>query len=137
MNFDSPEVTPELKNLLINFVGQTYGEMHKLDKDIVQTAKDLQPTSEILKSRASSIINSIAPQRPQQQHQFSQPVFSSSPVPQGEGFTPVPQYDPNQLEFNFSTPGVSEKLLNAVNEINTNLQRVVSSLDVLIEKLSQ
>ena len=136
MNFDSPEVTPELKNLLINFVGQTYGEMHKLDKDIVQTAKDLQPTSELLKSRASSIINSIAPQRAQQQ-QFSQPVLNSSPVPQVEGFTPLPQFDPNQLEFNFSTPGVGEKLLNVVSEINTNLQRVVSSLDVLIEKLSQ
>ena len=136
MNFDSPEVTPELKNLLINFVGQTYGEMHKLDKDIVQTAKDLQPTSEILKSRASSIINSITPQRAQQQ-QFSQPVLNSSPVPQVEGFTPLPQFDPNQLEFNFSTPGGGEKLLNVVNEINTNLQRVVSSLDVLIEKLSQ
>lgn len=132
MNPEQSEVTPELKNLILNFVGQTYGEMHKLDKDIVQSATNLQPASDILRARAPGIINSVLPQRAQSQ--FDQPAFTSAPHPQVS--TQVPQYDPNQLEFNFASSEASSKLLSIANEINTNLQRIAVNLDVIIEKLS-
>ena len=124
------EITPELRNLLVNFVGQTYGEMHKLDKDIVQPAKDLQHTSEMLKAKAPSIINSFAPQRPN---------FTGAPGPQlsqPQGMyeyvqtpnTAVPAVDPNQLEFNFRNPGLGEEILKVLKNID-------SKLDVIVEKL--
>jgi hypothetical protein len=134
MNYDQPEVTPDLRNLILNFVGQTYGEMHKLDKDIVQTASHLQPASELLKVKASNIINSITPQRPQQQ--FNQPVFTGSPVPQTEFVSNTPQYDPNQLEFNLNMPTASSSMLDVLKSIESKLQYIATNLDVIVDKLS-
>jgi hypothetical protein len=132
------EITPELRNLLINFVGQTYGEMHKLDKDIVQTATNLQPASDILKARVPNIINSFTPTR--QQPQSQQPQFTGAPYPQfaqPQGSfeymqtpnTAIPQVDPNQLEFSFKASGVGEEILKVLKNID-------SKLDVIVDKLS-
>lgn len=140
MHPEQSEVTPELKNLILNFVGQTYGEIHKLDKDIVQAATNLQPASEMLKARATSIMNSITPQR---QQQFAQPAFSSAPLPQTEFVNApsshtelVPVIDPNQLEFNLQTPGIGDNLLSVMKSIDSKLGGISTKLDVIVEKLS-
>lgn len=131
-----PEVTPELKDLLVNFVGQTYGEMHKLDREIIQSATGLQPASELLKSRASSIIRSVSPQmHREQQHQ--QPQFSPSNGPvidRGQPQSVAPQVNPDQLEFMFNSTNVST-LIDTLKSIDGRLKKIASSMDVIVEKL--
>lgn len=131
-----PEVTPELKDLLVNFVGQTYGEMHKLDREIVQSATGLQPASELLKSRASSIIRSVVPQthREQQHHQPQFTPASGPVIDRGLPQSVEPQANPDQLEFMFNSTNVST-LIDTLKSIDGRLKKIASSMDVIVEKL--
>lgn len=135
--YEMPEVTPELKDLLVNFVGQTYGEMHKLDREIVQSATGLQPASELLKSRASSIIRSVVPQTHREQQHHQQPQFTpaSGPVIDRGMPQPVtPLANPDQLEFMFNSTNVST-LIDTLKSIDSRLKKIASSMDVIVEKL--
>ena len=61
-----PPMTPEAKAALMQFVGQTYGQMNKQDQMIVGQSGNLQPKSDQLRHTFESVAKIPTVQMPQQ-----------------------------------------------------------------------
>ena len=116
---------------ILGFLGSNYGELKKLDGNIVGSSSTLQPRSEDAKNALTAFVNEkrkeINPPPPsvvqQPQVEIEQPI---TPVQQ---IVMQPQIDNNQLSFNFD---VNEK-----DELFTLLEKVLTRLDSLHRKIDK
>ena len=142
-------MTPAEKNQLLQFMGQTYGHMHKQDQMIVGQAGNLKPGSQELKQSFET-----AAKLPVQE-QYSKPnVPGPPPAPaqaaeqlalptpdqaaqeiaaqrtiRTEQPQPVDEVDPNQVEFDFSEPTKINQLIDLIKDQNLILKDISLKLD--------
>jgi len=152
---DTQGMTPEEKAVVMQFMGQTYGQLHQQDQNIVGNAGNLKPKSHEMKqvfeqtARTPEIRQQPPqPQRPQQPPQAApQPVQQVTPEqaaaelhqtpPTPTPSEPVaiklyddePEVNPDQMEFNLSEPTVTDKLLDLLKEQNLLLKEISLKLD--------
>ena len=147
-------MTPEEKAMVMQFMGQTYGQMHKQDQMIVGQSGNLQPKSNQMKEvfEQTAHIPTVQQQAPQQPrpeqapqpvHQVTpeqaaaqlqetrQPVPVAQPEPEVVHIydDPEPEKDANQMELDLSEPKVADKLLNLLEEQNLLLKEISLKLD--------
>ena len=129
-SFDRQLSSQEERDVLLNFMGSTYGEIKKLDGNIVGESSTLQATkSEEVKRQIEKVYNETQPQQPQVQVQQPQ-VQVQQPQVQ------VQQLDDNQLAFNFDV-NEKDELFELVNKVLTKLDKLNRKVDVLTDLVQQ
>ena len=130
-SFDRQLSSQEERDVLLNFMGSTYGEIKKLDGNIVGESSTLQATkSEEVKRQIERVYNETQPQvQPQVQPQQPQ-VQPQQPQVQ------VQQLDDNQLAFNFDV-NEKDELFELVNKVLTKLDRLNRKVDILTDLIQQ
>ena len=148
---DTQGMTPEEKEEVMQFMGQTYGQLHQQDQNIVGSATNLKPKSQEMKQVFEQTARMPVVQRPQPQPQpqqaAPQPVQQVTPEqaaaelhqtpPTPAPSEPVaiklyddePEANPNQMEFNLAEPTVTDKLLDLMKEQNLLLKEISLKLD--------
>jgi len=142
------QLTPEEeREVLIQFMGGQYGEMHKMDQAIVGSSSTLtRGKSEEVKQQITQLLQQpakqVAPQPPPPVPQ-SAPVSNPAPVSQPNSVpvaTPVAKPDTSsdsQLTFNFDVDEKQE-LLSTVRGLTkqiSNLRTELREQKALVEKL--
>ena len=141
---DTQGMTPEEKAAVMQFMGQTYGQLHQQDQNIVGSATNLKPKSQEMKQVFEQTAHMPTVQRyqqpNQQPHQQPEPQAAPTPVQQVTPEQaaaelqqePVPVQipnNPNQMEFNLSEPTATDKLVNLLKEQNLLLKEISLKLD--------
>ena len=131
-----PELTRELspneeKELLVNFMGNMYGEVQKMDSNIINPSNTLQRgKSEEIKKNIEQVL--AQPQQPVQQEQAAIAPQQVQQVQQPQENIQQVNLNDNQLSFNFDT--------NEKDQLFDTMERVLTRLEVLnkkIDKLSE
>jgi len=149
-------MTPEEKAVVMQFMGQTYGQLHQQDQNIVGSATNLKPKSQEMKAVFEQTAHMpTVQQHPQQHPQYQQqpqaapqPDQPVQPAPQVQQVTPeqaaaelqqapvpvqipntIPVENPDQMEFNLSEPSTTDKLLDLLKEQNLLLKEISLKLD--------
>ena len=142
-------MTPEEKAVVMQFMGQTYGQLHQQDQNIVGTATNLKPKSQEMKrvfeeTAHMPTIQQRPPQPPPQPQQQAPPAQVQQVTPEQAAAelqqppaepAPVKLYDdeqeanPNQMELDLSEPTVTDKLLDLLKEQNLLLKEISLKLD--------
>jgi len=140
-------MTEEEKALIMNFVGQTYGQSHKNDQMIVGQSNSLAPQSEAVKQQFENIAR--APTRQQMQHMQQQPpappqepqpqpVQEAPPVSYEQAVKELQEVEPapavveqdnNQLEFNLKDPEKIDTLIDAIKSNGLLLKEIILLLE--------
>ena len=145
-------MTEEEKAMVMQFMGQTYGEVKKQDSMLVNQSGNLQPKSEEMKAaftnmaRTPTVRQQAPPQQapPQQAESQVAPVPIQAPVDYQQAVTELAQVDQvtaspavseqvqdsDQLMFDLSEPSILDKLLEASK--TTNL--LLKDIKLLLEK---
>ena len=136
------KLTPEEeKAVLINFMGNTYGEVKKLDGNIVGNSTSLGNRSDGIKQHLEHVVKSNAVNTsPVQVQPVQQPVATAPVVPPPHaghpGSPPVNevhlQQDDNQLTFSFDV-NEKEELFTLIEKVLTRLDKLHRKVDDLIE----
>ena len=144
-------MTPEEKAVVMQFMGQTYGQLHQQDQNIVGNSGNLRPKSHEMKqvfeqtAHMPTIQRQLQqPQQPQQPQQEAPPALQQitpeqaavelqqappEPVPIQLYDDPEPENNSNQMELNLSDPPVTEKLFDLLKEQNLLLKEISLKLD--------
>jgi len=153
-------MTEEEKRMVMQFMGQTYGEVKKQDSMLVNQSGNLRPKSEEMKEAFTQMARQPTQQAPPQQAPPQQAPPQQAPPQQPEPqVTPAPiqapvdyeqavkelaqvdqavvsdpvseqVQDPDQLMFDLTEPSILDKLLEASK--NTNL--LLKDIKLLLEK---
>ena len=140
-SFERQLSSQEERDVLLNFMGNTYGEIKKLDGNIVGASSTLQATkSEEVKRQIEKVFNEphSQVQQPQvQQVPVHQPQVQQVPVhqPQVE-LVQQPDIDQNQLSFNFDV-NEKEELFTLIEKILTRLDKLHRKVDIITELVQQ
>ena len=139
------KLTPEEeKAVLINFMGNTYGEVKKLDGNIVGNSTSLGNRSDGIKQHLEHVVKSNAANTPVntspvQAQPVQQPVEAvpvvSPPLVQPGSLTVNDvhsQQDDNQLTFSFDV-NEKEELFTLIEKILTRLDKLHRKVDDLAE----
>ena len=142
-------MTPEEKAMVLQFMGQTYGEAHKQDRNIIGRAGNLAPQSGGMKQvfENTAAIPTVDPRsRPHQQPAPAQappaapPPVQQQPVQQVTpeqaaqeiAATQIPVQvtpEPDQGEFDFSEPSKVDQLISLVKKQTLLLEEIKLKLD--------
>ena len=142
-------MTEEEKRMVMQFMGQTYGEVKKQDSMLVNQSGNLQPKSEEMKEAFAQMARQPTIQ---QQAQSQQPVAPAPVAPAPVAPEPVAQVpvdyeqavkelaqvdqvvtqpvaseqiqDPDQLMFNLTEPSIFDELLEASKKTNLLLKDI-------------
>jgi outer membrane protein OmpA-like peptidoglycan-associated protein len=136
-SFDRQLSSQEERDVLLNFMGSTYGEIKKLDGNIVGESSTLQATkSEEVKRQIEKVYNETQPQQPQVQPQQPQVQPQQPQVQVQQPQVQVQQLDDNQLSFNFDV-NEKDELFELVNKVLTKLDKLNRKVDVLTDLVQQ
>ena len=149
-------MTPEQKAMVLQFMGQTYGEAHKQDQNIVGSSGNLTPKSQEMKTvfentaRMPTFAPHQQPKPPPQQQPGPPPQQQPGPAPQAPPAQPQPvqqvtpeqaareiatvdaqiqQPDPGQGEFDFSEPAKIDQLIELIQKQTLILEKIHLKLD--------
>jgi len=135
-SFERKLSSEEQKALLVNFMGNIYGETKKLDSNIVGASNTLERgKSEKIKQHIEQVISQ--PQQPVQQVQAAptpqpevqQPVVQAQqPVEPVQQLPVQPQIDDNQLTFSFDV-NEKDELFNLVEKVLTQVDKLHRKVD--------
>jgi len=133
-SFDRQLSSQEERDVLLNFMGSTYGEIKKLDGNIVGQSSTLQATkSEEVKRQIEKVYNETQPQVQVQQPQVQ---VQQPQVQVQQPQVQVQQLDDNQLSFNFDV-NEKDELFELVNKVLTKLDKLNRKVDVLTDLIQQ
>jgi len=136
-------MTPEQKAMVLQFMGQTYGEAHKQDQNIVGNSGNLKPNSHEMKQvfEQTARMPTINP------HHQHPPAPAQAPPPQPQAPPPQPVQPvtpeqaaqeiaaaqappmPDQEEFDFSEPAKIDKLIDLIEKQTLILEKISLKLD--------
>ena len=146
-------MTPEQKAMVLQFMGQTYGETHKQDQNIVGNSGNLRPKSHEMKqvfeqTARMPTVNThhqhppVPAQAPPQQ---APPQQAPPPQPQAPAPQPIQRIAPEQAaqeiaatqvlpmpdqeEFDFSEPAKIDKLIDLIEKQTLILEKISLKLD--------
>ena len=145
-------MTEEEKRMVMQFMGQTYGEVKKQDSMLVNQSGNLQPKSEEMKQAFAEMAKQPtqqdlarrqAPPR-QPESQVQPPPVAQAPVDYEQAVKELAQtdqivqqpivsdqvQDPNQLTFDLKERSVMDELLEASKKTNLLLK----DIKLLLEK---
>lgn len=127
----SDQFDPEAKDMLMQLMGQTYGELHKLDNFIVSPSQQLRPKSEEFKQTVVSVTRTLNANVPV----TAQPhVYHEVVRPQAVAAQPVgPVVDPNQLEFGFDNSATAASIDKSLSRIEDKIDRLTKLVNKLVE----
>ena len=143
-------MTPEQKAMVLQFMGQTYGETHKQDQNIVGNSGNLRPKSHEMKQVFEQTAR-MPTVNPHHQHPpapaQAPPAPAQAPPPQPQAPPPqqvqriapeqaaqeiaatqVPPM-PDQEEFDFSEPAKIDKLIDLIEKQTLILEKISLKLD--------
>lgn len=117
----------------MQFLGQTYGELHKIDTMITGSSQHLQQRSGAFKEVVNDILTNQVPVANQQSHVVSHhPVVSRVTTAHIEP-TSVVQHDPNQMEFTFFKPEDVRSVSNTLARLEDKIDRIDKKLSKLLD----
>ena len=132
-------MTPEQKAMVLQFMGQAYGETHKQDQNIVGNSGNLQPKSHEMKqvfeqtARMPTTHPNHQPRPVPQQappQQAPQPVQTVTPEQAAQEIAAVQAPPiPDQEEFDFSEPAKIDKLIDLIEKQTLILEKISLKLD--------
>lgn len=129
-------MTPSEKQALLQFMGVTYGQALKTDKDIVGQSAHLRPVSEQLKQQFTQVMAT-----PTTEQQYTQPVYVEPPAvvvpvsnalpPADEGYVDNMQYIEKRVIPVNSIVVTEERieLINVLTDIKVALEKIATTLD--------
>jgi len=125
------QIDSEAKDMLMQFMGQTYGELHKLDSFIVGSSQQLQPKSEAFKQTVANVtrtLNSNVPvNRPAQQVVASRPYQPTEAV--------APDLDTDQMEFGFDDSVTAMSIDRMLTRIEDKIDRLNNRFNKVLEQI--
>ena len=134
------EVAPDedVKDILMQFLGQTYSEIHKLDSHIVGTSTNLNPKAHAFKQTATQVLNSIATQ-PQVQQQGPAVVTAPVMVPAAAVALPVTQtpIDKDQMEFNFDNSATAKNIMSKLDALMSRMDRLEKNVATILDIIGE
>jgi len=138
--FDPSTSPAEIQNLLVNFMGQTYAEINKLDKNIIGTSTNLIQKGGDFKNLAQTVINNVPnnfkfnarPLPPQASPPAVPPPAVPPPyvahVSAPYLVEPSNPLDDNQLLFDFDNSATAVKINDALSRIESTLTKIENKL---------
>lgn len=126
--------TEDVKDIVMQFLGQTYSEIHKLDSNIVGSSAHLNPKAHAFKQTATQVLNSIATQP--QGHQTGPAVVTAPAVVRSAAVAlPVTQavVDEDQLEFNFDNSATAQNISNKLDTIISRLDKLEKNIATILD----
>jgi hypothetical protein len=132
--FNDENLTPDqIKMLTLQFMGQHLtGELKELDKNLVAKNQTLQgmvldPTAVInsIPSSGPSLLQQSPPQIPQLTPQFQ---VQQAAIPTTASQAIEPPANKDQLEFNFNTSPLSERIFEALQRIEKKISLIEDRL---------
>ena len=144
-------MTPEQKAMVLQFMGQTYGEAHKQDQNIVGNSGNLKPNSHEMKQvfEQTARMPTVNPVNPHHQHPPAPAQAPPQQAPPSQPQAPAPQpvqriapeqaaqeiaaaqapTMPDQEEFDFSEPAKIDKLIDLIEKQTLILEKISLKLD--------
>jgi hypothetical protein len=117
----------DVQGMLQQFIGQTYGELAKLDQNIVGRTQHLRPQSQEFKTIATNILTNIPNNR-----QITQ---TEAPSIQPQNIQPRVQIQPklptDQLEFDFDDSATAKNIFASLKRIEDKLSNISNRLQKL------
>ena len=145
-SFDRQLSPHEERDVLLNFMGNTYGEVKKIDGNIIGESSTLKASkSEEVKRQIEKVFNTgerqvqqpqVQVQQPQVQVQQPQVQVQQPQVQVQQPQVQVQQLDGNQLSFNFDV-NEKDELFELVYKLLTRLDKLNSKVDVLTDLVQQ
>jgi outer membrane protein OmpA-like peptidoglycan-associated protein len=128
----SRQLSPqEERDVLINFMGNMYGEAKKMDNNIIGPTSTLQRgRSEEIKKQIEQVYTQPQQSAPVQAAPAPQPEIQQPQVQAQQSIQPLPQVDNNQLSFNFDT-NEKDELFSLIEKILTRLDKLHRKVDEL------
>jgi len=133
--FDPSTSPAEIQNLLVNFMGQTYAEINKLDKNIIGTSTNLIQKGGDFKNLAQTVINNVpnnfkfnARPQPPQAPPPAVPQAYVAHVSEPYLVEPSKPLDDNQLLFDFDNSATAVKINDALSRIESTLTKIENKL---------
>ena len=123
-------MSPEEKKTILQFMGQTYGQTHKLDQDIVGTSQFLKPTSGAIREKFEEVLRA-----PLQESIKEASILPFEPTKIIEPSIPAPFIQPEEIKASIHnnqpvhTPQVDSQITAILAEINLNLVRIGDILE--------
>lgn len=132
----------EERDVLLNFMGNTYGEIKKIDNHITSQSSTLQATGSEQVKKSIEQVFSQTPQ-PVQSAPTPQPVVQQSEVQQPaaqveQPVEPIPQIsdqpeiNDSQLIFSFDV-NEKDQLFDLIEKVSTKLDKLHRKVDDLLE----
>jgi hypothetical protein len=117
----------DVQGMLQQFIGQTYGELAKLDKNIVGRTQHLRPQSQEFKAVATNILTNIP--------NNGQLTQTETPLIQPQNIQPRVQIQPklptDQLEFDFDDSATAKNIFGSLKRIEDKLSSISNRLQKL------
>jgi len=136
-------MSPSEKEAILQFMGQTYGQSHKMDKDIVGQSQYLKPSSGAIRNQFEEVLRVPIDQLPQPQYQPSipqyqppvapPPITTIGEVPVEQAIQELRAYNDPQVSYITATPQLSQAVnsdvIEVLREISLNLSRIANILE--------
>lgn len=122
----------EAKDMLMQLMGQTYGELHKLDSFIVGPSQQLQHKSEAFKQTVANVTRAINSNVPQSEA----PRRVIRPEPAAASHVVADQqlvHDPNQMELGFDDSVTAKSIDKYLSRIEDKIDRLAKVVNKLID----
>ena len=136
--FDPSTSPAEIQNLLVNFMGQTYAEINKLDKNIIGTSTNLIQKGGEFKNLAQTVINNvpntfkfnarIQPPIQQAPPPAAPPAYVAHVSEQYNIVEPSKPEDGGQLLFDFDNSATAVKINAALSRIESCLTKIENKI---------
>jgi len=122
----------EERDVLLNFMGNTYGEIKKIDNHITSQSSTLQATgSEQVKKSIEQVFSQIP--QPVQSAPIQQPAVQvEKPVVPIHQTTVEPEINDSQLIFSFDV-NEKDQLFDLIEKVSTKLDKLNRKVDDLLE----
>ena len=124
----------ETLDVLKQFLGQTYGELHKLDSNIVGTSKHLTHRSSEFKHTAAKVLDSVVAAPPQVRTHG--PVVGVNTTIALPVTAPAVQQDANQIEFAFDASATAESIQKSLDRLESKIDKLTRLIALALEDSS-
>ena len=123
------------KEAVLNFLGSTYGELKKLDGDLIAPSSTLSPRSADAKRNIEEFVNAEKAALQQRQPVHAPPPPPPPPstlveVQEPTTLVPPPIEDDSQFEFNFDV-NEKDELFELLDKVLTRLDKLHKKVDVI------
>lgn len=124
----------ETLDVLKQFLGQTYGELHKIDSNITGHSAHLTPKSSEFKRIAAQVLDSVAATPQVRTHgPVGGVVPATVALPVTAPVHSVASPDPNQMEFAFDGSATAKSIQNALDRLESKFDKIERKLNQLLE----